>query len=606
MTGRIVLAYADEDRDEVRSLYERLRRAGFDPWLDDVDILPGRDRDAAIRNAIRNAAAVIACLSSKTIAKAGSLHRQLRQALSTLAEKPPGDIFLIPLRLDDCDLPAHDFRELGLNLPDLQQADLFEADGFERLSRALTSTLDARGACTAPSSQDDRRALVLASFEALHAASVRAAAGTNHPAATAIRESLGDCLDDLKSGTADLETLATFPDYLAGLAKDIDEHLLGRHFEAMPAIEVLKKLEALTETTGKPGQCRIDSLDHRDLVDELRRSINAALDDLPASGLDRSTSAHAERELRHLRREVGKPRHDAKIVDERRKRLERLRVNLLERTTLLTEALLAEGFPNLPTGTVFRHVPEIWCPQLVMIPAGSFLMGSPEDEEERWDVEGPQYEVTITKAFALGRYAVTFDEYDHFCETTDRETTDREKPGDEGWGRERRPVINVSYDDALAYCAWLSEVTGASLRLPTEAMWEYACRAGTTTPFSFGADITTDQVNYNGNHPYAGGAKGKYREQTVPVGSLASNPWGFHEMHGNVWEWCADWHGDYASKAAADPQGPATGTNRVVRGGSWGNGDARSARSASRLRYVPGVSPTDSLGFRCAGVQEVS
>ena len=246
---------------------------------------------------------------------------------------------------------------------------------------------------------------------------------------------------------------------------------------------------------------------------ELRGVLNSgqALDDLPTSGLDRSTCDCVARELRHLRREVGKPRHDAKIVDERRRRLEDLKVNLLERITLLTEALLAEDFPSLPTGTVFRHVPEICCPQLVMIPAGKFLIGSPEEEAERLEDEGPQHEVTIAEAFALGRYAVTFNEYDHFCDATDCQ-----KPSDQRWGRERRPVTNVSYYDASAYCNWLSDATGARLQLPTEAMWKYACRIGTTTCFSFGTNITTNQVNYNGNHPYAEGPRASSEARRYP------------------------------------------------------------------------------------------
>ena len=427
MTGHIFLAYADGDRDGVRSLYGRLQCAGFAPWLDIVDILPGQDRAAETRKAIHEAAAVVACLSSRSVVKAGGLHRQLRQALSTLAEKPPGGIFLIPLRLDDCELPAHSFEDLGLKFSDLHQANLFEPEGFELLIQALHQALGSPAARTGSSFGNGRQVQVLTCFEALHAASMKALAGTNHPAATAIRDSLADCLDDLRCGPVDLDMLATLPDYLAGLDQDINEHLLGRHFEAMPAADVLKKLEVLTDAMGQAGEYRVDSLDHRGLVDELKISIGDAIDELPTSGLDRTASEHAERELRHLRREIGKPRHDAKVVSERRRQLEVLKVNLLERTTLLTEALLAEGFPHLPPGTVFRYVPETWCPQLVMIPAGTFLMGSPESEAERFGNEGPQHEVTISKAFALGRYAVTFEEYDHFCAATSPTTATRDK-----------------------------------------------------------------------------------------------------------------------------------------------------------------------------------
>jgi formylglycine-generating enzyme required for sulfatase activity len=142
---------------------------------------------------------------------------------------------------------------------------------------------------------------------------------------------------------------------------------------------------------------------------------------------------------------------------------------------------------------VFRDVDAPWCPEMVVIPAGQFLMGSPPDEPERLDAEGPQHRVTIGYRFAIGRYAVTFAEYDHFCEVTARE-----KPPDQGWGRGRQPLINVSWRDAKSYAEWLSQDTGQPYRLPSEAEWEYACRTGTTTSFSFGKTISPSQVNYDG------------------------------------------------------------------------------------------------------------
>ncbi|MCP5159311.1 MAG: formylglycine-generating enzyme family protein [Gammaproteobacteria bacterium] len=238
-------------------------------------------------------------------------------------------------------------------------------------------------------------------------------------------------------------------------------------------------------------------------------------------------------------------------------------------------------------------------PLMVVIPAGRFLMGSPPDEPERFDDEGPQHEVRIAKPFALGVHAVTFDDYDRYCDATRQA-----KPEDRGWGRGNRPVINVSWTDAQAYCDWLNGQTERGYRLPSEAEWEYACRAGTTTPFSFGANITPEQVNYNGSSPYAGGKKGLYREKTVPVGSLPPNPWGLHEMHGNVWEWCQDhWHDNYQS-APTDGSawlGGAPGERRVLRGGSWII-HGRNARSAYRYHFEPGLR-NRIFGFRLAQVQ---
>ena len=237
--------------------------------------------------------------------------------------------------------------------------------------------------------------------------------------------------------------------------------------------------------------------------------------------------------------------------------------------------------PAIEPFQIIRDIDAPWCPEMILIPKGTFLMGSPENEAERRSDE-VQHEVTISKPFLLGRYAVTFEEYDHFCEATGRD-----KPGASGWGRGKRPAINISWDDAAAYCAWLSEATGRHYHLPSEAQWEYACRAGTETPFSYGASITTDQVNFDGNYPYAGTAKGEYRKKTVPVGSLPANPWGLHEMHGNVWEWCADWLGDFSTKAVTDPQGAAPW--HVPRGARWflDRCSRGLVRSACRLRNEP-------------------
>ena len=179
---------------------------------------------------------------------------------------------------------------------------------------------------------------------------------------------------------------------------------------------------------------------------------------------------------------------------------------------------------------VFRDVDAPWCPELVALPAGEFLMGSPESEEGRFVDEGPRHRVTIGRRFALGRYPVTFEEYDHFC------VTQLAKPKDGNWGRGRRPVINVIWRDAVYYCDWLSRQTDKLYRLPSEAEWEYACRARTTTRYSFGDAITPKDANY---------AESKIGK-TTEVGSYPPNPWGLHDMHGNVWEWVEDvWHDSY-------------------------------------------------------------
>ena len=244
-------------------------------------------------------------------------------------------------------------------------------------------------------------------------------------------------------------------------------------------------------------------------------------------------------------------------------------------------------------------LPGAACPEMITLPAGTFVMGAPKSEAESDDHERPQRQVTVHR-FALGRCAVTFAQWDAAREAG----AALHVPDDEGWGRGDRPVINVSWNDAQAYCAWLNERLGltkeAGYRLPSEAEWEYACRAGTTTPFSFGATISTDQVNYDGNYTYGAGRKGEYRERTVPVGSLPANPWGLHEMHGNVWEWCEDYFGPYPDHAAdAAPLRHDNATWRVLRGGCWLDLPGY-ARSANRNRFLEFVIRSSFAGFRLA------
>nr|VFJ47253.1 MAG: Formylglycine-generating enzyme, required for sulfatase activity, contains SUMF1/FGE domain [Candidatus Kentron sp. DK] len=233
-------------------------------------------------------------------------------------------------------------------------------------------------------------------------------------------------------------------------------------------------------------------------------------------------------------------------------------------------------------------------PEMVVIPAGEFLMGSPPDEKGHDEDEGPQRRVSVAR-FALGATEVTFTEYDRFARATGRRL-----PSDRGWGRENRPVINVSWKDATAYAEWLSEQTGEGYRLPTEAEWEYAARAGTTTPFSTGECIHTTQANYDGNYDYAGcGAKtGVYRQKTVPVGSLPPNPWGLYEMHGNVWEWSCSRHRNPYDGAEQRCASKGGGGGRVLRGGSWYS-EPGWLRSAVRFGYNPDFAGFDT-GFRLA------
>jgi formylglycine-generating enzyme required for sulfatase activity/uncharacterized caspase-like protein len=237
------------------------------------------------------------------------------------------------------------------------------------------------------------------------------------------------------------------------------------------------------------------------------------------------------------------------------------------------------------------------CPEMIVVPAGSFMMGSPPNEPQRNKNEDPQHKVTFAKAFAVGRFAVTFDEWDACA--ADGGCSYR-PPDPKNWGRGRRPVINVSWSDAKGYLGWLSRKTGKTYRLLSEAEREYVTRAGTTSPFWMGSTISTSQANYDGNFTYAGGVKGDNRTTTMPVDSFAPNAWGLYQVHGNVWEWVEDcWHENY-NGAPSDGSVWSGGdcAFRMMRGGSW-YVDPRGIRAAGRLGYSAGARDS-SIGFRVA------
>jgi formylglycine-generating enzyme required for sulfatase activity len=269
--------------------------------------------------------------------------------------------------------------------------------------------------------------------------------------------------------------------------------------------------------------------------------------------------------------------------------------------------------------------------KLVLIPAGKFLMGSPETEKDR-NKDETQHEVTISKTFYMGVTHVTVDQFAAFVKDSGYKTN-AEKDGRsagfeikdgkldikkmDGWSYRNpsfdqkgdHPVVQVSWDDAKAFCDWLSKKTGKSVVLPTEAQWEYACRAGTKTAYPWGD-------NPDDGKGWANGADQNFKKKlpnapaewtffnwddgfvyTSPVGSFKANMFGLYDMNGNAWQWCQDRYGAYEKGAATDPTGADTGSLRVLRGGSWVN-DPRRCRSANRFGYVPDDRDVVNLGFR--------
>jgi formylglycine-generating enzyme required for sulfatase activity len=412
---RIFLAHAREDKAQVRKLYDDLKMKGFDPWLDAVDLMPGQIWKTEIPKAIREAEIFLACLSTRSVEKRGYVHREFQLALSAFAERPPGSIYLIPVRLDDCDVPDLEIPDQALSFQDIQWVDLWEEGGFGRLVSAL-------------------------------------------------------------------------------------EHALGERTKSLP----------------EPG-------------------------------------------------------------------------------------------------TPLRDAPR--CPELVVVPAGAFMMGSTEPER-RWaieqgatrewvDWEKPQHRVVIPEPFAVARYPVTRGQFAVFVEATEHDmsggcwvwTSDKwEHSPTADWcapgfkQTDQHPVVGVNWEDAKAYAEWLGKETGQPYRLLSEAEWEYACRAGTTTRYAWDDDPPTlERANF-----------GRKVGGTTAVGTYPPNSFGLCDMHGNVWEWVEDcWNDSY--KGAPDDGSAWTSGDcgrRVLRGGSWDSGPGF-LRSAYRVRLGAGFRYFNA-GFRVA------
>jgi uncharacterized protein (TIGR02996 family) len=281
-------------------------------------------------------------------------------------------------------------------------------------------------------------------------------------------------------------------------------------------------------------------------------------------------------------------------------RLRRLEVqgNILPPATL---QMLADWHTRQPLRPEERDGPHKVINSLgmefVRIPAGTFLMGAPRDEENRYDDELPRHSVTLTRPYYLAAYQVTQGMFHHVMGTNPSRFNEERRGGP------NHPVDFVTWIEAEEFCRRLGELPaelelGHQYRLPTEAEWEHACRSGTSTVFFPGDKLSSYEANFDGTYPYGGAVRGPYRSRTMPVGSYRPNAFGLYDTHGNVWEWCADWYDEflYSEREEIDPQGPETGYRRVLRGGSWFN-NGGSCRSAYRYFSEP-ETRDPHVGFR--------
>jgi formylglycine-generating enzyme required for sulfatase activity len=299
-----------------------------------------------------------------------------------------------------------------------------------------------------------------------------------------------------------------------------------------------------------------------------------------------SEIAELRKDVADLKKEVGEMRtdHQEKIA-----KLEKFISSVTN-----NEARKTNEKPVSPSSSFTAEL-ELVCGddvkmKLVWIKPGKFMMGAPKDEMSRRDNEGPQHQVEITKGFYMGVNEVTQEQYQNVM---------RKNPSN--FQGPKWPVEMVTWEEAMEFCQVLNEGKsrrGKAVDLPTEAEWEYACRAGTTEPFCFGKSLSSRQANFDGNYPYGGASAGLCLNGTVEVGKYAPNKFGLYDMHGNVGEWCKDYFKEsyYGESPQGDPQGPSSANLRVIRGGSWYD-PAIQCRSAYRWGAAFNVRNSQT-GFR--------
>ncbi len=433
---------------------------------------------------------------------------------------------------------------------------------------------------------------------------------------------INDWLDELEELTKETEELSVdelecLVRFLYRYQQEARESGYDQYLSLMPFGDLCPKLnDFVQKLDGNRTESEESLLVENNLIecsdeylDEIRalqREIKSRLSMLRSHDiqLEKEKKDRAKAALQNLLQETHQKRMDLIVINRIRQTLQELDKTVFDELIMFSQLLLGKYANSLKPGMVFRDTK--YSPEMVMVPAENFMMGSPEDEDERHDDEGPQHKVTIPKALAVAVYTVTLADFEKFINETgyyipvgarvfegggwvDKDDKSWRNPGFDQ--SSDHPVVCINWDDAMAYIKWLNKKAGKQYRLLSEAEWEYCCRAGTETRYWWGDEITEDQANYNSNN-----------SKTASVDSYEPNPWGLYQMHGNVNEWCQDeWHESYDGAPVDGSAWISSSANevggRVLRGGSWSN-FPRVLRSAYRNYYLQPTFRFDNVGFR--------
>lgn len=692
---RVFLCHSSGDKPIVRDLYHKLRDDGFEPWLDEEDLLPGQDWRREIPLAVRNSDIVVVCLSKASITKAGYVQNEIKFALDVADMQPEGTIFIIPVKLEECEMPER--------LSRWQWVNLFQPNGYERLVRSLKRRLSTMVASTSPTIGDkgvvaEQRPVgeIITRPTAAQSETIPVRTDSNSKKRGDIREL--EPHNDLSIQSNIIEQPLSPKIYIAlsaiglGIAiallllyvmmapslikNGIDTKVfyfllvplgLGsaafifgamRSYARYEHTQLPHKLELGGPILGAAlvvlgGFYLTPSADTFNITvrafsqsGEPIQSGNITIylsQDARSAPIASNGEANFKEIPSKFRNAKVQVRADVKgyklttseqvltdvinlqfrsVKEDPAGKSEPISANSLENQSFQTVVTDENGQIRERKSKEARVFAEDLGNgvklEMVEIPAGTFKMGindieaqSVAGEFKKYDVrplqispaqETPQHDVTIPSLY-VGKFEITQAQWKAVVSQVP--AINRDLPDNPSYFKgDDLPVEGVSWRYAMEFCDRLYRLTGRRYRLPSEAEWEYACRANTATPFSFGKNIQPEIVNYDGNYPFGAAPKGLYRGQTIPVGSIGvANAFGLYDMSGNVWEWCLDlWHKDYKGNPPIDNQPwyqDGVEQYRVVRGGSWW-WMALGARSTYRIdrEETETSDPKHNHGFR--------